>query len=214
MAEAIKIKVGLPSYSGKVFPETDRTIRALSAYEDGVFFDVSIIPNGQTSISRSLAVTDGRYKTKQKFEWDYFLSMDADMSFPVQVPLMLIDRKKDIVSAAYRIRSPRSGALLDQYVAAPWGDFIGHADRKKFLSVNTTGLHKVDFVGMGCCIISKRVFETLDFPYFNQHVITWKDESYPVAEDVSFCIDAAAAGFEIWVDCDCIATHHPENDFR
>lgn len=210
--EKLKIKVGLPSYSGRVFPETADTIKALSLYED-IDFDVSIIPGLSTALARNVSVTNRR-AIKQRFDFDYFLSMDDDVSFPISAVLMLLDRNLDIVSAAYPMRSSITGGTLDRLTSGLWADFIGHAPRDRYLSVDSTGLIKCDTVGLGCCLIKRTVFETLKYPYFRNHVIEHAGEGFYLAEDLSFCIDAANAGFSIYCDCDVKVKHYPGNEVR
>lgn len=212
MKQPLKIKVGLPSYSGRVFPDTAETIKSLSLYDD-IEFDISIIPGLSTALARNVSLTNSR-KLKQHFDFDYFLSMDDDISFPVSAVLMLLDRNLDIVSASYPMRSNISGGTLDRLTCGTWKDFVGHAPRESYLSVNSSGLVSCDTVGLGCCLIKRKVFETMKYPFFRNHVIENAGEGYYLAEDLSFCLDAANAGFSIYCDCDVRVQHYPGNEVR
>jgi hypothetical protein len=208
----LKIAVGIPSYSGKLFPETAATVGELSRFKE-IDFEVSIIPYLSRSMARNLAVTRSR-AILQKHKFDYFLSMDADISFPVSAVLMLLDRELDIVSAAYPMRSSMTGETMSVLCSGYWKEFIGHAPRSSYLPENSTGLVGVDTTGLGCCLISKKVFETLEFPYFRNNIVQHEGEAFQLEDDLSFCMDATEKGFPIYCDCDVRALHNAGNEER
>lgn len=219
MKRPLKIQVGIPSYSGKMFPEAWETVKALSAYSgpEPVEFNVLIVPQCYTAAEgRNKAASPENYSIKQKLPYDYYLSMDADNSFDVSAVFMLLDDKKDIVSAAYKMRSAAKSCLLDRIVAARWTDAPGIAPLSAYLPDTETGIQKVDTVGLGCCLIKSSVFETMKFPFFRHNVVTFDNgkSALLAPDDVSFGMDAARYGFDVFVDCEIKINHHSENEAR
>ena len=60
----------------------------------------------------------------------------------------------------------------------------------------------VDYTGFGWVLIKKGVFENLEYPWFAPKMQVFESGSVQdmCGEDVSFCLDAKEAGFEIWCD--------------
>ena len=60
----------------------------------------------------------------------------------------------------------------------------------------------VDYTGFGWVLIKNGVFEKLEYPWFapKMQVFESGDVQDMCGEDVSFCLDAQEAGFEIWAD--------------
>lgn len=210
----LKIRVGIPSYSGRLFPETAKTIELLSDFK-AIDFQVFIVPGQERAQARNIAVSGSNCARRQVFDFDYYLSMDNDNSLESpDAVFSLLEHKKDIVSAAYHIRSSIDGALRPRFCASFWGETPGLAPVSGYLSDETRGLVKVDTIGLGCALISRKVFETMEYPYFRLNTVFTEKNGYLSGDDLSFCMNAAAAGFEIWVDCDTISRHNPANDYR
>lgn len=220
MNRPLIIQVGIPSYSGKLFPETWETVKALSAYEGTVSFNVFIVPQCYSSAEgRNYAVSLKNRLKKQTFAFDYFLSMDADNSFDVSQILMLLDRDKDIISAAYPIRRSALGKTINRLVASNWKNGQpGIAGTENYISDTVRGLHRVDMVGLGCCLIRKKVFESMIYPYFRNNVIDEIRDGIEYSglgsDDVSFSVNVAKYGYSIFLDADVIVNHHCGNEAR
>ena len=60
----------------------------------------------------------------------------------------------------------------------------------------------VDYTGFGWVLIKKGVFENLEYPWFAPKMQVFESGSVQdmCGEDVSFCLDAKEAGFDIWCD--------------
>jgi hypothetical protein len=60
----------------------------------------------------------------------------------------------------------------------------------------------VDYTGFGWVLIKKGVFENLEYPWFAPKMQVFESGAVQdmCGEDVSFCLDAKEAGFEIWCD--------------
>jgi len=60
----------------------------------------------------------------------------------------------------------------------------------------------VDYTGFGWVLIKNGVFEKLPYPWFapKMQVFESGEVQDMCGEDVSFCLDAMDAGYEIWCD--------------
>ncbi len=69
----------------------------------------------------------------------------------------------------------------------------------------------VDYSGFGWLLIKKGVFEhpEMKYPWFapQMQVFDSGEVQDMCGEDVSFCLDAIKAGFEIWIDPQCRVGH-------
>ena len=64
-----------------------------------------------------------------------------------------------------------------------------------------SALFKADYVGFGWVLIQRGVFESIQYPWFAPKLLKiGEDLEDMCSEDVSFCIDARKAGFDIWVN--------------
>ena len=119
----------------------------------------------------------------------HILWLDSDMSFPSNTLNALLSHDKDIIACNYSTRVPphrpvafRSKNDLDSRV------YTG------------TGIQKIWAIGLGCMLVKREVFETLEKPYFK---ISWDDQHDSLmGEDIYFCTRANEAGYEIWLEND------------
>jgi len=60
----------------------------------------------------------------------------------------------------------------------------------------------VDYTGFGWVLIKNGVFENLEYPWFAPKMQVFESGNVQdmCGEDVSFCLDAKEAGFDIWCD--------------
>src|SRR3989338_7137721 len=136
-------------------------------------------------------VLDGNY--------DYFLSLEADVVPPPDIIEKLLLHKKDIVSAVVWYYSEYEG----KRIPAPllW-DFDFKGDEKYMVYVAKEELQKpqlkeIKACSLSCCLISRKALEKVKFRY--------KDDSY---DDVMFCIDARELGFKVYADTTQECTHY------
>lgn len=123
----------------------------------------------------------------------HLLSIDCDMIFPPETLDKLLEADKDIMSVNYLAR----GSQADQnspYSVLKFADEKGNYVRKEAKDFPTE-LFQCAAVGLGFTLIKMEVFDKMEKPYF-------KTEETPnlATEDIVFCRDAIAAGFEVWVD--------------
>ena len=129
--------------------------------------------------------------------WSYYLFWDADVSVanPLEAIGRLILRQKPIIGAAYEMRRDDG---LRSYCAA--------VDGKGHLSMASTGLHAVSWVGAGFLLVEGNVFTKIEKPWFRHEFVG--DDQTP--EDIGFCMNALRSGFRSYVDCDVVVQHHLE----
>lgn len=129
-------------------------------------------------------------------DWVWFL--DDDHTWPDMTILKhLLARDVDIVQPAVLRRQVPFLPVVGRV------DASGRLESQTLEELGSGGIVEVDSLGMGCALIRKRVWETLDKPLFRV------GEIYPdrQTEDVGFCRRARAAGFQCWVDLDHPVEH-------
>ena len=134
-------------------------------------------------------------------EWLLFL--DSDMVPPPHSAIQLLFRDLDIVGGLYFTRHggvPAAGhlrsdltpdVLLENWdrIAEESDPLVGLQERSQ-----TIAIQEVDFIGMGCTLIRRGVFEAMSDPWF----VSLSESGR--GEDIAFCLAARAAGFEVHVD--------------
>lgn len=145
--------------------------------------------------------------------WEWFLKIDTDISFPPEVPYMLLDFAKSkpakIVSALY------FGLLGNGAVKPIWFIPGSHGAVKNIGNIVMGESYPLASAGMGCCLIHRSVFETfLTVPEYANDSWTWfgRDQYWTpdtlhMGEDVSFCQRAAKLGIQTWGVSSAICTH-------
>ncbi|MGB3830884.1 MAG: hypothetical protein WA975_03360 [Mesorhizobium sp.] len=118
----------------------------------------------------------------------HILWLDSDMIFPEDTIERLYQHGKPIVAASYSQRKEPA-----KPVAAKDGVWV-------YTEEGSSGIEKVDFVGMGCMLVETAVYEAMDEPW---HCLGWNEaKGTIVGEDVYFCRKAAQVGAETWIDHD------------
>ena len=140
-----------------------------------------------------------------KLQYDYQLWIDSDIVFNLEAFYKLIWMDKDIAAGWYCTEDGRTTSVahwLEEDDFAKNGGVMNHEmvdgiqkRRKPF---------KVDYTGFGWVLIKKGVFEheQMTYPWFAPQMQVFESGEVQdmCGEDVSFCLDAIKAGFEIWCD--------------
>ena len=202
----LKIRVGIPSYDGKVTAPTQATINKLSTNKE-YNFEVMKVSGTFCSLARDISSlpvpSQGGGKIKQVMPYDYYLAMDSDTAFDIDNVKRLLAADKDIVGGAYAYRS----GFPDNIVAGMFDSVPGESPKEKNFKFWEHGLRECDWCGAGCMLIKKHVFETLDFPYWRNRIVVKGDMANQTTEDIGFCMAAKEAGFKIWIDLDNRIAH-------
>ena len=126
-----------------------------------------------------------------KSDFDYIWWIDSDMKFPVDAPLRLLARNKDIVGCNYRRRR------------FPNPNFTGMSGSAgTFSEFQTTDLsppmEQIDVLPHGLVMVRRHVYEKTPQPHYLQEFIP--EKNLEIGEDIFFCQQAKKAGWEIWCD--------------
>ncbi len=142
--------------------------------------------------------------------YDFWLSMDSDNP-PKNNPLDLVELDKDIIGCPTPVwhndlKTRKAGErpiYWNVYDYVPEKDAYKEHENKK-------GLQKVDAIGTGCFLVSKRVFHN-EFMQMAPFMRQWNaDGTVNKGNDISFCERARANGFEIYAHFDYSCRHFVE----
>jgi len=115
--------------------------------------------------------------------FDWLLWIDGDMMFPHDALVRLMAHGKDIVGANYRQRTP------------PYA-YVGHYLNGLEPDLRAPGLYPMGHLPTGFLLTRFDVYRHLPQPWFKA------GSRGEARDDVYFCRQALAAGYEIWCDHD------------
>ncbi len=124
-------------------------------------------------------------------DFTHLLFWDSDVIPPLDGMIKLLMQPADIISGIYYTRyapvQPVAYYERQDATGAPVKVLLGQ--------FNPGDILQVDFVGMGFCLISRKVLESMPTPWF----IFEMDVTNPTgaSEDFHFCRKARASGFQI-----------------
>lgn len=175
-------------------------------------------------VDNESAVDRARNRLVESLTQSWLFFADADQSFPPEVLERLMSWNVDIVSGVvfkrtqepmpmvYRYDHKKEEGAEGYYYAPMLTEIKNYlAQYSEILSKSPpavclprTSLIECDGVGCGCLLINKRVFDTLEKPYFQC------SESKNNGEDFYFCRKAQLAGFKIYCDPSVLCGHYGE----
>ena len=197
-----KVLVGVVTYSGKDYckEEFENRLHNLT-YENYTPFTVWTDNFEGNSRER---VTKGYNIVLEEFrlgDYDYLLTLEADIIPPKYIIEALMNHHQDIVSATYMIgfKNDRHPCIFDgktfkRKVDGIWQSFLNTMSAKE---INGELIHASGGAGLGCCLIHKKVFEKVkEFRHEQAH------------NDTYFHKDVQEAGFKTMVDTGIICKHY------
>jgi hypothetical protein len=202
----IRVCVPYPNH-GRISDECLRSIDELLKV-DSLEVAVHKVQTTSIGLGRNSGINMGASSAVRQggWDWDYYLSLDADIGFKAEDVLKLLSSGKDIISGAYQYRcdiNKMVAGTLNKHGVCEHGTYLDWAE---------TGIRKVDWAGSGFVLIKREVFEAIDYPWYQEGVTTYTDDqgvvqACYVSDDIVFFTKAIKAGFEVYVDCDCKVAH-------
>ncbi len=147
--------------------------------------------------------------------------MDSDQIFPVDALERLLSRGKDVIGGTYFARTenpiphvyefgrdnPETGARYYRSMCkefAAWTKAhpeVYGSPKANVFPDTPDSLIRCDALAAGCLLVSRRVFETIPFPWFE----CWPQSA--AGEEFGFCQKARDYGFEVWADFSVQCAH-------
>lgn len=133
--------------------------------------------------------------------YDYFLSLEQDVIPPPDIIERMLAHKKDIITGVYCTYYEINGQM--KLMPLIWQKENENSMRFMIQELKDAldgkpALHKVFACGLGCVMISRKALEKIKFK------VPKEKNTY---DDIEFCKDAEAQGFEIFVDTGIICDH-------
>ena len=140
-----------------------------------------------------------------KLKYDYQLWIDSDIVFNTEKFYQLVLMDKDIASGWYCTEDGQTTSVAHWMEEDDFRNNGGVMNHETLESIQKRRKpFTVDYAGFGWLLIKHGVFEhnEMKYPWFapKMQVFESGEVQDMCGEDVSFCLDAIAAGFEIWCD--------------
>lgn len=199
----IKIMIATPAYSGEVnipylmsFAETTHELKIRG---------IQVVPLVITSSSLLVSERNRIIEAFWKSDCTHLLCIDADLGWPWQAVLAMLDQNKDFISGVYPSRKPDENAFIFRPALNDDGSIV-----------QENHLLKMEYVPAGFMLISRNCISTMReklphlyycpkdpeslhgsaYAFFNTEI--YEGEFW--GEDYVFCRNARQAGIDIWVD--------------
>jgi hypothetical protein len=153
---------------------------------------------GGTNLDPDQKSPGGDLDTYNKIIW-----IDSDIQWAPEQFFKLYNSKLDIVSGAYLISNGVTSTIHTP-------KYPGGMPKNTVLTTKDT--IKVDAVGFGFIAVASGVFEKMNRPWFThyqQQMLNSRNEVLidSVGEDISWCMNARNAGFDIYFDPSVLVNH-------
>jgi hypothetical protein len=198
----VKVLIGIPSGSRFI---SCRVIEDLFGSTKGVDSDLKILYGYEVDVSRNKLcreALDGGYS--------HVFFVDSDVRLPENALENLLSWNEDVVLGYYAhhgqaewdgktssLCKPGQTGFLEKYDASEISNLVNHGRR----------LVEIAGGGMGCALISAKVLETVEEPWFH-----YRDRrSGDLSEDYWFCAQCRLEGFRIFADLRVACKHGVEH---
>jgi len=197
-----KVMIGIVTYQGKDYCKEEFRSRLKElTYENYKPFIVqtdSFEGNSRERVTQGYNIVLEEFR---KGEYDYLLTLEADIIPPRYIIEALMAHHEDICSATYMIGFKRDrhpcifdGSKYKRKIGTKWQSFLNTMNAKE---LNGELIHAPGGSGLGCCLINKTVFEKVEkFRHKQAHCDTY------------FHQDAQKKGFKSMVDTGIICKHY------
>lgn len=176
---------------GSIRAETVRSLisNIINVAQTGLMPNILFQVGGYVDVNRNKIV-----QTSLEQGATHIIFIDADMIFPDDGIMRLLEHDKDVVGANYNIRlSPTSVDL-----SGPTVKMLVDGEAVSMINEDfPTELFKCYALGTGFMMINTRIFDKLEAPYFE----AFQDkQGRHHTEDIEFCKRVNDAGFEVYCD--------------
>lgn len=201
----MKIMIATPAFAGKLdiiyALSLANTMHLLQVHEIDV--EPLIVASGSLLVAERNRIVQAFWES----DCTHLLCIDADLGWPPQAVLAMLESKKEFVAGCYPARDPSNKEK--EFLFRPEYNNSG-------LIIQEKHLLKMQYIPAGFMLISRSVIEKMrdkhpdlyyepkysrnnpeaGYCFFNTEV--WQGEFW--GEDFVFCRKAREAGVEIWVD--------------
>lgn len=126
-----------------------------------------------------------------KSDFEYIWWVDSDMKFPIDTPIRLLKRNKDVIGVNYRRRRfPNANFTGMKGTVGNYSEFVTND--------NSPPLELIDVLPHGCVLVKREVYEKTPQPHYLQEYIP--EHNLEIGEDIYFCQQVKKAGYEVWCD--------------
>jgi hypothetical protein len=141
-----------------------------------------------------------------KGDWDFWLNIDADNP-PMQNPLDLVELDKDIIGLPTPVWHFTDNGERPVY----WNGYDYVPEKNAYKEHNPKkGLQKVDAIGTGCFLVSRRVFDNKEMQKGAFTRKLYPNGTVEKGNDISFCERAREHGFKIYCHYNYPCLHFSE----
>lgn len=195
MAKNIRIVIGVPCHD-MVAASFSQSICNLVEYMTRKKYEIVV------QFYEGTIVTTARQRIAEfalSSKADYLFFMDSDMIIHQKTIEALINEDVDIVSTMFFKRVPPYSPCFYTEVR-PEGDSALLMTPQGWDSDNV-GLYRCHATGLAATLIKRSVLEALKGTRMFEHPLN------DIGEDIAFCLNARAKGFQVWVDTRLEAGH-------
>lgn len=147
-----------------------------------------------------------------QIEYDYICWIDSDILFTPKQLERLLNHNVDMVSGVYFMDGGElyaCGSLemkdgIPQLNEPDGKDVLYrlnyYSPQNIYMEREKNGLVAAGFTGFGFTLCKRKVFESLDFPWFRPYIYPFKDTEDFFSEDISTCIRLHEIGITTYID--------------
>jgi hypothetical protein len=135
--------------------------------------------------------------------YDYMMWIDSDVVFGPENFTKLVNHDKDIISGWH------ASPYADMIATPVWEGLTFLFEHTVPIDVmeSRTEPFKATAAGLGWCLIKQGVVEKMVWPWFGHKMVKIDGVQIDPGEDIIFFLEAAGAGFQLWVDPTCRVGH-------
>lgn len=188
----LDVLVAIPTSDGYIEPETLHSYDRMLVYMENKGHRLGRFrPRRWGSILPAARCESAQAAIAYKAKWLMFI--DADMVFPPDAVLTLIDRGKNVIGGMYFTKNKNATPLVARRVG---NNSIRFDDWPK------DRIYKCDEIGTGFMLINTSVFNKLKMPYFMFDYYEGAETGSGgwIGEDYYFCRKYTEGGGQVWCD--------------